>query len=194
MPRRRYRRRPPRSILVFVVVVIVVAVRVWYDLGGPSTDARSATALTEGYYDVVRVVDGDTLIVAHDIERDGGEQTVVRLIGVDTPETVKPGTLVEPFGPEASEFTRQFVSGGTVYLRLGRRRTDRYDRHLAFVFVGGRIDDPMLNEELVRAGLARVKIYAGEASSWTRRIERAEREARAARIGIWSRPMPATVP
>ena len=76
---------------------------------------------------VERVVDGDTLVL------DGGER--VRLIGVDTPETVHPSKPVEAFGKEASAFTRRTAEGRSVRLEYEPRtaRTDRYGRTLAYV-------------------------------------------------------------
>ena len=111
------------------------------------------------------VVDGDTLLL-----RDG---TRIRLMGVDTPETVKPDTPVEPWGPEASEFTRDFVAGGPVRLEFDRERTDRFGRHLAYVWVGNR----MLNEELLRAGLARWEPGYHYSQAMKTRFRRAQREA-----------------
>jgi micrococcal nuclease len=99
--------------------------------------------LAEGSYPVERVIDGDTIVVA--------PRTTIRLIGVDTPETVKPEHPIEPLGPEATRFTSQFLAGGTARLSFDRERVDRYGRHLAYVWVG----DRMLNEELLRSGLAR---------------------------------------
>ena len=94
--------------------------------------------LPPGEHHVVRVVDGDTLLV--------DPHARVRLIGVNAPETVKPDWPVEPWGPEASAFTKQFVSGGTVRLEFDDEPVDAYDRYLAYVWVG----DQMLNEALLR--------------------------------------------
>ena len=68
-------------------------------------------------------------------------------------------------------------------MRLDRRRIDQYGRYLAYVYVG----DAMLNEELVRAGLARVSTYSGDSAPIERRLLRAQDEARQAGRGIWSR-------
>jgi len=95
---------------------------------------------------VVRVVDGDTIEA-----RIGGEVVDVRYIGVDTPETVKPGEPVQCFGPRASDFNHRLVEGRRVRLILGAERRDRYGRLLAYVHLGGRF----VNAELVRRGLAR---------------------------------------
>lgn len=81
---------------------------------------------------VVRVVDGDTLI----IDRGNGTERL-RLIGVDTPETVQPDTPIECFGPESSAYLTDLLSGEVVRLDLdpGQGDTDRYDRLLRYVWV-----------------------------------------------------------
>ena len=129
--------------------------------------------LESGTCRVDRVVDGDTLVV-------GGEK--VRLIGANTPETVKRDWPIEPWGPEATAFTKDFVAGGAVRLEFDGPRRDKYERLLAYVWVG----DRMLNEELIRAGLARAELQYRYSAAMKARFRRAEAEARAARRGIWS--------
>jgi micrococcal nuclease len=123
---------------------------------------------------VARTVDGDTLLLS--------DRQRLRLIGVNAPESVKPDHPVEPWGPEAAEFTRRFVAGGAVRLQFDGDRTDQYGRLLACVWVG----DRMLNEELVRAGLARAERQYHFSAELRARLTAAEAEARAARRGIWS--------
>lgn len=124
-----------------------------------------------------RVVDGDTLLLAN--------RARVRLIGVDAPESVKPDHPVEPFGPEAAEFTRRRVAeaGNTVRLEFDRERIDSYGRFLAYVYAR----DAMLNEELIRAGLAEAETGFRYSQSKKTQFRRAEDEAKAAGRGIWSR-------
>jgi micrococcal nuclease len=155
-------------------VALVVAAIV---LARQSSDAPSSPdTLAEGTYAVRRVVDGDTLLLANGAR--------VRLIGADTPETVKPNAPVEPWGPEASQFTRDFMDQGhgEVRLQMDSERVDKYGRFLAYVFVG----DRMLNEELIRAGLARAKTQYHYSESMKTRFRRAEEEARRESRGIWS--------
>jgi micrococcal nuclease len=95
---------------------------------------------------VVRVIDGDTIEVSI-----SGQNEDVRYIGVDTPETVKPGTPVQCFGHRASDFDRRLVEHQRVRLVFGVERRDIYDRLLAYVYLGHRF----VNAELVRRGLAR---------------------------------------
>jgi micrococcal nuclease len=127
---------------------------------------------------VARVVDGDTLVL------DSGQR--VRLIGVDTPETVHPQRPPEPLGPEASEFTRRLVEGRPVRLEFDRERWDAYQRVLAYVYV----DDLLLNEELIRAGLSRAFTTYPFRSDMQRRFRAAEAEARAGRRGLWGLDAP----
>ncbi len=126
------------SALLLVLVALVLA-RPWEGLWRDEPPA-SATAL------VTRVVDGDTVEVA----LDGGEEDV-RYIGVDTPETVKPDTPVQCFGPQASAFNHHLVEGRRVRLVFGEERRDVYGRLLAYVYLDGRF----VNAELLHRGLAR---------------------------------------
>jgi micrococcal nuclease len=134
----------------------------------------SSDELAVGLHRVVRVVDGDTIIVAPDHR--------VRLIGVNAPESVRPDHPVEPFGPEASQFTRRFLSAGAVHLTFDNEREDRFGRLLAYVWVG----DRMLNEELLRVGLARFEPHFRYSERMKVRFRRAQEQAQQERIGIWS--------
>lgn len=155
-----------------VLLIALALVRWWQS----QHETPPPDSLAEGVYAVERVDDGDTLLLVN--------RARVRLIGVDTPETVKPDWPVERFGPEASEFTRRFVdeAGGMLRLEFDLERTDRYGRFLAYAFGGQR----MLNEELIRAGLGRAETGFRYAAAMKTRFRRAEDEARAARRGIWS--------
>ncbi|REK17296.1 MAG: thermonuclease [Planctomycetota bacterium] len=168
---RRFRRSPYRTLVVVIVLVILAIVRYVREDDAVPTPAEP---LAEGMHGVVRVVDGDTIIV--------GSDSVVRLIGVDTPETVKPDHPVEPFGPEATKFTRQFLAGGTARLEFDRERVDRFGRFLAYVWVG----DRMLNEELLRAGLARWEPNFHYSAAKKAIFREAQEQARDEGLGLWS--------
>ena len=127
--------------VVLLVAVAALVLRPWEDDGlRPSPPAAAAGR-------VARVIDGDTFEVA----LAGGEREDVRLIGVDTPETVKPGTPVQCYGERASHFTHRLLRGRRVHLVLGVERRDIYGRLLAYVRLGPRL----VNAMLVRRGLAR---------------------------------------
>ena len=96
-------------------------------------------------YKVIRVIDGDTVKIDYN-----GKATNVRLIGVDTPETVHPNKPVEAYGKEASNFTKNLLHGEFVYLRFDAEKTDKYDRLLAYLY---RVPDGLfVNLEIVRQG------------------------------------------
>jgi micrococcal nuclease len=135
----------------------------------PSTTPAPAPA---SIAKVTRVIDGDTLQIST------GEK--VRLIGVDTPETKDPRKPVQPFGQEASAFTKQLVEGQEVRLEFDVQRQDKYGRTLAYVYVR----DKMLNAELVRQGFAQVATYPPNVR-YQERFRQLQREAREARRGLW---------
>jgi micrococcal nuclease len=159
-----------------IVVALILLVALLRFLGSDDQRPPVPETLPEGFYQVERVVDGDTILLI------GGAR--VRLIGADTPETVKPNHAVEPFGPEATAFTEQFVrdAEGQLYLRMDRERKDRFDRFLAYVYAG----DRMLNEELIRAGLAAARTEFNYSQAMKRRFRQAEDEAKADGLGIWN--------
>jgi micrococcal nuclease len=164
-------RRPWQAILVMTLLLGLAALRQWR----PELFQRETTPLAAGTYHVAHVVDGDTFAVDEIEER-------VRLIGADTPETVKPNWPVEPCGREATAFSKQFLAGGVVRLEFDGDSHDKYGRLLAYAWVG----DRMLNEELIRAGLAHAELQYRFSAAMKARFRDAEEEARAARRGIWS--------
>lgn len=126
---------------------------------------------------VTDVVDGDT------IEVDRGDRIVdVRLIGVDTPETVHPTEPVECFGPRASAFTSDYLEGEAVRLEFDIERRDQYGRTLAYVWIGGKL----FNRLLVARGFATVSTYPPN-TEHLGAFEAAESTARAHDRGLWGR-------
>jgi len=132
-------RRDSIGSLILLGVLALLILRPWE--GDADAGPAAVTA------PVTRVVDGDTFEA-----RIGGEDRDVRLIGVDTPETVKPGTPVQCYGPRASHFAHHLLEGRTVRLVFGVERHDVYGRLLAYAHLGG---DGFVNAILVRRGLAR---------------------------------------
>ncbi|HKB52120.1 MAG TPA: thermonuclease family protein [Solirubrobacterales bacterium] len=150
-----------------LATVALVVLRPWESdpRNGPATAAVRVT----------RVIDGDTIEV-----RLGGRVEDVRLIGVDTPETVKPDTPVQCFGPRASHFTKRLLTGQRVRLVFGEERRDVYGRLLAYVFLGGRFFNPIL----VRRGLAR-SLTIPPNDRFAPRFRRLELAAARAGRGLW---------
>jgi micrococcal nuclease len=162
-------RRQYRLILALAVAAIVIAA------GLPEWGRGNRYAGEERVL-VTDVVDGDTIHVQTPEGR-----TTVRLKCIDTPETVHPRKPVQPYGPEASAFTKKSLTGKRVRLEFDSRdRIDRYGRTLAYVFLD---EGTFFNEELVRLGLARTTHYP---CRYRHDVEVAQAEAQRAGRGLWS--------
>lgn len=178
MPRRI--RRDPRYQLAYALLVAALLLLSWWlepYLATNSVPTKNPGALDNGTYEVLRVVDGDTLLLKKDRLR-------VRLQGVDTPETVKEYTPVEAWGPEAAAYTERFVreAGHRVDITVDGEGVDQYGRHLAFVWHEGRL----LNEELIAAGLAQAKLAYDYSQGMKDRLRAAQNKARREKRGVWS--------
>jgi micrococcal nuclease len=173
----RYRRSRWRELIATIGILLLVAIRWWSAQPTSDSSPYPAGRLQPGVYAVRRVVDGDTLDLA-------GPRIRIRLQGVDTPETVNPNTPVQPWGREASDFTRRFIdeSGDRVRVEISGEPLDQHGRHLAFLWHG----DRLLNEELVNHGLAHATLQYDFSERMKERLRRAQRAAKRARVGIWS--------
>lgn len=167
-----------RTILLLLAVALVAsgAGSGRLGIGGAGgLEARSGETLTAR---VVRIVDGDTVKVRVDGSRD-----TVRLIGIDTPESVKPDTPVECFAKEAARETRRLLDRERVRLVLDREARDRYGRLLAYVYRGR--DNRLVNARLLQGGYART-LEIRPNTRFAARFRAIEDEARRAGRGFWS--------
>ena len=158
----------------------------------PSPNNQTNSALTENTYTVVNVVDGDTI----DVKLGSGVKRV-RLIGIDTPETVEPGKPVQCFGHEASNKLKSLISGKVVTLEAdsSQDNTDKYDRLLRYVFLNGQ----NINQQMILEGYAREYTYQ-KPYQYQKEFKQAESQAKAAKKGLWAdnacntNPTPTTTP
>jgi endonuclease YncB( thermonuclease family) len=148
----------------------------------PGTDAalkaEAELSKLEPSYRVARVVDGDTIIVVMD-----GKQRTVRLIGVDTPETVHPQKPVERFGKEASDFLKGLLKGQSVRLAFDPTgdRQDRYGRLLAYAYLP---DGTLVNREIIVRGYGFA--YTKYPFRHLSEFRVVEAEARTSKVGMWA--------
>lgn len=202
-PRRRRSALPLGLLLVAVVAVIALALspRLFDRLGGdgPGAGGGGGALVIPDAADepvsseratVVRVVDGDTLVVRREGAGAGSGSTSeerVRMVGVDTPESVKPDSPEECFGREASSRTAELLPEGTTVL-LEPDRTqgdrDRYDRLLRYVWVlpADSVAE-LVSLRLVAEGYA--EAYRDRHARWQQFAE-AQAAAADARLGLWS--------
>lgn len=191
----------PKKIILLIVVAIVLYfsggdISQIGDLfnGGGNVVNENETSTTVHHVDdseiihgiVARVVDGDTAVI-----RVNGEDRRVRLLGVDTPETVHPTKGVQPYGKEASNFTKESLTAKNVWLEYDRNPTDRYNRHLAYVWLAKpeRIDEEtirsnMFNAKLLALGYAKVMIIKPN-NKYADLFNKIQDEAKKAKAGIW---------
>ena len=156
------------TLLALIAVAVVLVVR---GSGGSSHT-------TFGRAQVLRVVDGDTIRVRLD-----GRTERVRYIGVDTPESVKPGTPVQCFAKRASRANAALVAGRSVKLVGDVEHRDRYGRLLAYVY--REPDGAFVNAQLVRDGYARTLTIAPNVAHAGELADLA-RAARQEGRGLWS--------
>lgn len=160
---------PKRLLCVFILFAVLSA--------GESLWTLSAGDPKWQWLLVTEVVDGDTIWVGP-----GRNATKVRLLGVDTPETVHPQKPVEFFGPEASEFTKRRLKGQSVRLEIEPScQFDNHGRLLAYVFLK---DGTLFNAELIKQGYARV--IAPSPFHRYAEFRSYEQQARVTRLGVWS--------
>lgn len=196
---RRFHRRPPRFLVGGLLLVLVVVARLSWDrwtrpattlqTAGPTVLANTSTSgLVEGACEVITVESGDLLVVRQEVPSlNAPSQKLtltapVKLLGLSVPPLPGNWKLSPSWDSQAKTFTQEFLAkSGSVRLQLDRRRVDEQGRYLAYVFAG----DQMLNEELLRAGLAKISVYPGDSQTVGRELKKAEGEARRAGRGIW---------
>ena len=135
---------------------------------------------------VARVIDGDTAVI-----RVNGEDRRVRFLGVDTPETVHPTKGVQPYGKEASNLTKESLTGRNVWLEYDKNPTDRYNRHLAYIWLSKptqinneTIRHNMYNAILLAGGYAKVMIIKPN-NRYEKLFKEIESEAKKSKLGMW---------
>lgn len=127
---------------------------------------------------VLEVTDGDTIKV--DLN---GKETAIRFLLVDTPETKHPQYGEQPFGKEASNFTKELLSGQTVELEQDvNSGPDKYGRLLYYIYVDGK----SVQEQLLEKGLARVAYIYAPNVKYVDQYRAIQEKAQKAGVGIWS--------
>ncbi len=129
---------------------------------------------------VTKVVDGDTIKVIID-----GKTETIRLLGIDTPEVVDPRKPVQCFGKQASEKTKELLTGKLVVLEADQTQGDRdkYGRMLRYIYLE---DGTFINEVLIRQGYAHEYTYQSNPYTYQEQFREAEKEAREQKRGLWA--------
>lgn len=190
-----------KKIISGVVVVLLIVIALWtrnddvvnyieqnYDISlningsnnentvDVNSDVTNNNELDFPEYEVVRVVDGDTIVVNYN-----GNEEKVRLIGVDTPESVHPNESKNTEdGIKTSNYTKERLEGKIVKIELDVQERDKYGRILAYVY----IDDKMYNKELLEIGYAKVATYPPNVK-YVEDFAKIQAEAKENKMGLW---------
>ena len=181
------RRSLPTALLLCLFAVACESHQVDLMSQAPATLDQEPAGYEEAQ--VERVVDGDTIVVEVTGRAEGpgageaevGQEYRLRLIGIDTPESVKPDSPVECFGEEASSAAKALLEGQDVKLVKDVEEADQYDRLLRYVYLEGE----MANARLVANGYAAAYTYPPNVRH-TDLLVQLEREAREGDRGLWS--------
>ncbi|MGE7924699.1 thermonuclease family protein [Viridibacillus arvi] len=127
---------------------------------------------------VVKVVDGDTVKV-----KMNNKTTTIRMLLIDTPESVKVGVKPQKFSKEASKYLKKRLKKGTtVEIELGENATDKYGRTLAYVWLG----DENMNLTMVKKGYARVAYVSKPNTKYLSEFKQSQKKAKSKKLKIWS--------
>lgn len=164
-----YKKMSPASILIVMLFLFIPLVVEHY---------KSSQSIDSSTVQFSKCTDGDT---AHFIV--DGEEVTVRFLAIDTPETVKPGTPIQPYGKEASNRTCELITNAKA-IRLeyeDNNKKDKYGRLLAWVFADG----ILIQEDLISKGYAKVAYLYGN-YKYTSKLQTAESKAKENELGIWN--------
>lgn len=171
-----FNRRSRLSGTIFIIVVLLVA---FGQSDWLRTGTKNAERYQPGLYTVDEAVDGDTIIVNMN-----GKREIVRMIGVDTPETHHPSRPIECFGLEASEYTRTLLEDKRVRLQADPLDTnrDRYERLLRYVYLP---DGTLFEEQLIKNGYGfAYTLFPFEKAEQFKTLQE---EAQSAKEGFWGK-------
>ena len=178
---------PKKLILIFLAAIVV-----YFSGGDLSFFGQSDVAnnnnddsdIVQGV--VAKVVDGDTAVI-----KVGNDERRVRFLGVDTPETVHPNKPVQFYGKEASNFTKDSLTGKKVWLEYDKNPTDRYNRHLAYIWLSkpstineSTIRKNMFNAKLLLDGYGKVMIIKPN-KRYEELFNKFQNEAKSSKKGLW---------
>ena len=180
-----------RSIIIAIVAIILLAlsfsetdIRNILNLDSQPKETETTnqqTSLKEDEATISRVVDGDTVIVTLP---DGTEERI-RLLLIDTPESVHPNGEIDKFGPEASDYAKKYLTKGMkVTLERGNPERDNYDRMLGYIWVDG----VNFNQHMIEEGYARVAYVFEPNTKYIDEFLEAEKRAKKKKLNIWSIP------
>ena len=142
-----------------------------------STSEQAYNVTDNNFYDIVRVVDGDTFVINYN-----GVNEKVRLIGIDTPESVHPNKEKNTeFGELVSNFSKEILTGKKIQVEFDVEQRDKYGRLLAYVYLDGQ----MYNKILLQKGYAKLATYPPNVK-YVEEFTAIQKVAREEKAGLWA--------
>ena len=175
---RSFLRRGDVRLALLIAILVSLAVILYLRTDGLNLSSRFSRNAQPGFYDVEQFIDGDTIAVNMN-----GNSEIIRLIGVDTPETHRPNTPIQCYGEAAANYTKQLIGGNSVRLEADPLNTnrDRYDRLLRYVYLP---DDTLIESKLISEGYGFA--YTSFPMVKAEEFKRFEDMAKATGKGLWS--------
>lgn len=167
-----------KTVTILVIASVFIACILGL-LGYGIVRAMTISINEDSKYQIERVIDGDTFTM-----KIGWHEITVRMLGIDTPETVDPRKPAQCFGQEASDQTKSLLNGKAVQLKFNpnREKKDKYGRYLGYVYA----DDLFVNEFLLENGYAREYTY-GKPYIFQKNFREIEKTAKENKKGLWGR-------
>lgn len=170
-----------KIVALLILGVFVVSACIYLAIPEKSKYKEKPVSIDENiYYPVTHILDGDTFGVTVK-----GKDITIRMLGIDTPETVDPRKPAQCYGKEASDETKRLLSDSHVQLKLNPKREvrDKYGRYLAYVY---RDDGLFVNEYLLENGFAREYTY-GKPYSLQGTFKVLEKKVQSEKKGLWKK-------
>lgn len=166
------KRTSPYVSILLLIIALLAQHYGWFDQA-----KQTATENDPGLYSIARFVDGDTIVVDMN-----GKNETVRMIGTDTPETHKPNTPVQCYGPAAAAFTKNLIGAQKVRLESDptNQNRDRYKRLLRYVYLA---DGRLVEKEIIAGGYGFA--YTQFPFTKTDEFVAAEAKAKQENKGLW---------
>lgn len=169
-------RKKQKTSLLSVIIIIAALCYFGPQYLQETAQKQQTEELPSGSYRVIRVVDGDTIVISY-----LGKEEKVRLIGVDTPESVhSDASKNTPYGKIASDYTKEQLTGKTIQLEFDVQERDKYGRLLAYVYIDGK----MYNKTLLEKGHAKVATFPPNVK-YVEEFQKLERKAQEEQVGMW---------
>lgn len=175
MTHHKFRTTRVLTLLLFLIASIMIAILIGCQ---EQLNTHNDTNLISAK--ITRVVDGDTMKVT--LKHEQSSEETIRLLLIDTPETVHPDKEVQPFGPEASAYAKKILENQDVELEIDVSERDKYGRLLVYLWIG----DQMFNEMLLEEGLARVAYVIPPNIKYIDQFRDIQQKSQKSGKGIWS--------